>query len=532
MPNPSDVVFDYHHRTKHRLNAYAKGPASLDWDDQPDPFRRFRGCDIVEMPMPGAELDCLFADLDIPERIPLQLLNPASLGLLLELAFGISAWKQYGPDRWALRCNPSSGNLHPTEAYIVCTDGDLLPPGVYHYVSYDHYLERRCKFVKHDLPPVLYVGLTSIHWREAWKYGERAFRYSQLDIGHAIASLSYAAACLGWEVQMCDGVSDADIAACLGIDRREDFVEREGENAECFLRLKTRILDTGVCDHSLLSGTAKSSVWDGRADTLSQSHFYRWSVIDEVCPATEKPATVAKPWKSPKGQLPMLKRYIPACRIIRQRRSAQQFNAKAGDLAFSDFRRLMSALQPSAKPPFTAWNESPQVNPVVFVHRVAGLPAGIYIFMRHPEDLPELKSILSGEFVWKKFESIPNLYLLAIGSVKQAARTLSCHQPIAGDSYFSLGMLTRFEANIKAKPWRYRRLFWECGMLGQILYLEAEAAGCRGTGIGCFFDDAVHDLLGISDLSWQSLYHFTLGEPLEDKRLQTFPAYGHLSRQE
>src|SRR5437660_12483691 len=31
------------------------------------------------------------------------------------------------------------------------------------------------------------VGLSSIHWREAWKYGERAFRYCQHDVGHALA---------------------------------------------------------------------------------------------------------------------------------------------------------------------------------------------------------------------------------------------------------------------------------------------------------------------------------------------------------
>jgi len=27
------------------------------------------------------------------------------------------------------------------------------------------------------------------------------------------------------------------------------------------------------------------------------------------------------------------------------------------------------------------------------------------------------------------------------------------------------------------------KLFWEAGLLGQVLYLEAEAAGVRGTGI-------------------------------------------------
>jgi hypothetical protein len=35
-----------------------------------------------------------------------------------------------------------------------------------------------------------------------------------------------------------------------------------------------------------------------------------------------------------------------------------------------------------------------------------------------------------------------------------------------------------------------------------------------------FFDDAVHALLGIEDTRWQALYHFTLGGPLDDARLQ------------
>lgn len=68
-------------------------------------------------------------------------------------------------------------------------------------------------------------------------------------------------------------------------------------------------------------------------------------------------------------------------------------------------------------------------------------------------------------------------------------------------------------------------------MIGQVLYLEAEASGLRGTGIGCFFDDEVHHLLGLgsaANASWQTLYHFTIGGPMDDQRLGTEPAYGHL----
>ena len=62
-------------------------------------------------------------------------------------------------------------------------------------------------------------------------------------------------------------------------------------------------------------------------------------------------------------------------------------------------------------------------------------------------------------------------------------------------------------------------------MIGQVLYLEAEAAGIRSTGIGCFFDDPVHDLFGFKGRKHQTLYHFTVGGPVEDTRLTTLPPY-------
>jgi hypothetical protein len=58
-----------------------------------------------------------------------------------------------------------------------------------------------------------------------------------------------------------------------------------------------------------------------------------------------------------------------------------------------------------------------------------------------------------------------------------------------------------------------------------VLYLEAEAAGVRSTGIGCFFDDPVHQVFGLRDLEFQSLYHFTVGGAVDDPRLTTLPPY-------
>ena len=62
-------------------------------------------------------------------------------------------------------------------------------------------------------------------------------------------------------------------------------------------------------------------------------------------------------------------------------------------------------------------------------------------------------------------------------------------------------------------------------MIGQLLYLEAEAACVRSTGIGCFFDDPMHEVLGLTGWSFQDIYHFTVGGAVEDVRLSTSAAY-------
>jgi hypothetical protein len=131
--------------------------------------------------------------------------------------------------------------------------------------------------------------------------------------------------------------------------------------------------------------------------------------------------------------------------------------------------------------------------------------------------------------MWRRPGGCPEsleLYQLIEGDVRQAARDISCYQEIASDGCFSLGMIAEYEPPLRRYgPWFYPRLFWEAGVIGQVLYLEAEAAGIRSTGIGCYFDDPMHELLGLKDRRYQDLYHFTVGGPIEDTRLTTLPAY-------
>jgi len=182
------VVQRYHQRSKHALNAYAAGPETLDWDAQPDPFRRYAGTPLTPLPLPADGVLTSWAALFTPGAVAARPLGLDSLGLLFELSFALSAWKQSGPDRWAVRVNPSSGNLHPTEAWLVATGVPGLADGLHHYAPREHALEQRARLAAPTPDGArAWVGLSSIHWREAWKYGERAFRYCQLDTGQRSA---------------------------------------------------------------------------------------------------------------------------------------------------------------------------------------------------------------------------------------------------------------------------------------------------------------------------------------------------------
>jgi nitroreductase len=89
------------------------------------------------------------------------------------------------------------------------------------------------------------AALTSIHWREAWKYGERAYRYCQHDAGHALAALTLSAAVQGWSAHLLQAWGDADIARLLGLDRVADFADAEHEHPDLLLAVIPSPCDAG-----------------------------------------------------------------------------------------------------------------------------------------------------------------------------------------------------------------------------------------------------------------------------------------------
>jgi nitroreductase len=325
-------------------------------------------------------------------------------------------------------------------------------PAVYHYAPKEHALERRAildakAWGELSAPPLdgaFLVGLSSVHWREVWKYGERAFRYCQHDAGHALASLRIAAAALGWGLLLLSGYGDSAIANLLGLRRADDYGAAEHEEPGLLAWVAA-----GPAPPPLLNGVtavSSSARWYGRANSLSLEHGVEWPVIDEVSQATRRseraPITegfAGFPMQEEIFATPIRRGLLTAEKAILGRRSAVAMDGETA-IPQETFFRMLARLMPTNDGGSVPWDAiawRPRIHLGLFVHH----------------------------------------------------------------------------------------LFWEAGMVGQVLYLEAAEAGIRATGIGCYFDDAVHEVFGIDSREWQSLYHFTVGCPVEDGRLTATPAY-------
>ena len=562
-----ETALSYHEETKHHLHRYARSLGYLAWEDQPNPFREFqagptRTDQRVELPLAQQEEPLPFVELFSGQPAAAQDLSLRTLGRFFELSLALSAWKEIPGHRWALRINPSSGNLHPTEAYALLPAVEQLGSGggAYHYLSRDHTLELRsrwnCSKTMNPSPRSFvagnggrgvagpaagfYVAFTSVPWRESWKYGERAFRYCQHDLGHALAAVRFSAATLGWKAQI-QTVAPEYLVWLLGLQPPAHPLEPE--IPESLVWIQTAAAESPFA----LPPVDALLERFGQPNQLSAGH-QPWPLIDQVVSATKDtdftnyhesaaveersgqgmalPAgAIRSPPAPPWPELRPVSCLQPAERIIRQRRSALGFDGATALSRAAFLQILDQTLARPQVPPFDVWEIPVRVHLVLFVHRVTGLAPGLYLWLRDERQLEALRAAFGPGFVWKRDEECP-LFELKRGDLREFSKTACCHQAVAADGAFSLGMLAHFEPVLRARgPHAYRELFWETGVIGQSLYLGAEAAGMRGTGIGCFFDDVLHETLGLKDRAWQSLYHFTVGAPVDDPRLRSAPPY-------
>ncbi|KAK6119380.1 hypothetical protein DH2020_046875 [Rehmannia glutinosa] len=456
-------VLKYHNQTKHSFTNYARGPHGLDWANQPNPFRRYISAPLLPLLHPSSDDQNkpLYASLfnSIPSPKPI---SKTTISQLFYNSLALSAWKTTGFSTWSLRVNPSSGNLHPTEAYIISPAIDSLSEHsfVAHYAPKEHALELRAQipsgFFTGCFPEGFLIGFSSIFWREAWKYGERAFRYCNHDVGHAIAAVSMAAAGFGWDVRILDGLGYEELDKLMGLETFPKFSipsrpvkgrmpEIEFEHPDCVLLVFPKSIEEFDVDYEKVRvalSEFSNFQWKGKPNMLSKEHLC-WDIIYRTAEAVKKPLKtendlVPKPFRSSRMISENSYKGFSLDEVVRKRRSAVDMDGVT----------MMGY-----------W-----------------FAEGIILLVRNEDHLHEIRTATRPEFKWVKPDGCPDdlpLYELAQGDCRELSKRLSCHQDIASDGCFSLGMVAHLKPTLHEKgAWMYPRLFWETGVLGQVLYLK------------------------------------------------------------
>ena len=503
----TDRLFAYHQATKHTYQSVRLDAHFLDWKNQPNPFRIYQGAaNAVLPPDPGfpnagtfATIAALDADAEkttenssgTREEIQLDLLW---LSRLLWHSMAISAWKKIpgSGSRYSLRVNPSSGNLHPTETYLALRGFTDIGDGLYHYRADSHALELRSPGAitqqlaralripwAEDSP--LVIGLTSIFWREAWKYRDRAYRYCCHDLGHAMMSLLLAARALGLSGGAIAHFGDARLTHELGLTE-------DDEAPMVFLAFRSK-------SSSELAHLPRGKEFLGVSNELSAQEIPYELLLeihcatilpDSVGPVPELPVTNADATGEQEAAFfssaPALD--APLGSVVRRRRSALDFDPRTSPMDRQHLEQLLDFATRDWPADWRGNFHDPTVDSApgtdfvtlyLYVHRVLDLAPGVYRWDASGRCLRQLH----------------------IGNVERVAAYLSLEQSLAGNSCFTVSMIADLTKAAQVFGNRgYRYVHFEAGAIGQRLYVGAEALGWNATGIGAFYDDDVHRYLG------------------------------------
>ena len=485
---------EYHEATKHTVESLRREPHPRRGEHARS-VSSYEGVPAFDLPAdpPAPEIPAFDVLRGTSSTTPVGD-GPIFLSQLLFHSGAISASKNvpFTSYNYALRVNPSSGNLHPTEFHFLTRGLKGWPDGMYHYDPSRHMAEQRgrgdfeMKLVSGSAT-IVFV-LTSIMWREAWKYGDRAYRYCLHDIGHAWQALSLAAQAIGCGSFAIGHFQDDEITqACHLPDDEVPLLLVELRGASIPVR------ESNACE----------TVWyGGDANQLSaQIATNEW--IDGIHDATklnslnQQGNSIAEPLPAGCGEIklpPPASSARAFGETARRRRSALDFVGGSRSISLPQLSAILAA---ASRRLIADFARTSFVQLYLYAHRVEALKPGVYRYWSNSAELEQIKS----------------------GDQRVVAAGLSLGQKIAGNACVAFSMVGDLERAARGHGDRgYRYVHFEAGAVGHRLYLAAEALGLAATGIGAFYDVEVHRYLKLPPQE-QVVYHFAIGYPVPDVRV-------------
>src|SRR5712692_1708223 len=230
----STTAQTYHDATKHSEISLRTSGHYLDWENKPAPFKVYGNLPSIPLPrdFPRPEEAALKA---IRGEIPSKSVKKPDLAVLAEILFfsaGLTRKMRLGSEEYYMRAASATGALYPIELYVVSGDIPGLKAGVYHFNPYDFALvQLRDGEYRSDLALAsdessgsspFTIVMTSLAWRNAWKYEARSYRHWFWDSGVIAANLLAICTSEGLSCKLVLGFVDGMVDKLLGLEEMEE----------------------------------------------------------------------------------------------------------------------------------------------------------------------------------------------------------------------------------------------------------------------------------------------------------------------
>lgn len=500
MADVLSLTQHYHQRTKYDPETIAQQGRSLDFSQQPIPFKDYKlGTSI------GLK-EYLEPDID-PVLVQWQ-----RLSRLLYCSYGITAVIPYPDHPLYLRTAPSAGGLYPAELYIIAGEGTILPAGLYNYQVKTHSLlrfwdshvwsalESACLWHPALAKTQIALVVTAVFQRSAWRYEDRAYRRICLDSGHLLGNIELAASICDFKAHLMGGFADQPFNQLLYLDPDHEGVMAAIALAD-LLDVDQNLPPTPTL---LPSPTITDYPALKEGELLLFTHQATQIQSEEITYNSDLPdaAKVDKynfPFclKVPLSNAPIHwgDDLVDLKESILKRRSTRRFTG--APLSLSDLGLLLSFTYCPEQYQEQGLDSNPDffdlglIQTFIAVLDITDLETGCYYYAVHAQEFRQIR--------FKNFRREAHYLCLGQDLGRDAAAIVFHTADLQG-------AIARYGDRA------YRYLHMDAGHLGQRLNLAATHLNLGVSGIGGFFDDQVNEVLGIPDEE-AVLYITTLGQP-------------------
>ena len=477
------TALEFHELTKHSYASVRTSTYRLDLQNRPYPFKVYLKAPRIELPreFPKPSLPTLEALAGRNSQEGRGELDIGRLAEILYFSAGITRVLQHPLGEFYFRAAPATGALYPIELYIVSGDIPGLNAGVYHFDpgefilnklregDYRDYLSKAAGEEQRVREAPTTVVMTSIAWRNAWKYQVRSYRHWFWDSGVIAANMLAVSVSEGIEAHVIMGFVDEMVNKLLCVDGSVEeaaiaLIPLATSTMEKATKKRRRIsqeehktmpLSRYIINypaiwqmHKVSSLTSVEEVQEWRGQKIEQSG-------DEAYEGETHKLEVWDDVSSP-----------PLWETILKRGSTRRFAQKP-----INEKQLATILGYSTRgldADFLSSRAS-LIDVYLIVSSVDGIPEGAYYYDRKAN----------------------SLLLLKRGAFRRVAGYLCLEQKLGEDASVVFFLMTRLNQVLRRLGNRgYRACQFEAGVMAGRIYLAAYALGLGATGL-TFYDDEV-----------------------------------------